>query len=1052
MQKRMFQAASLAALLSSPVLAPALGQAPGPAEVAQAAGSDQPVGLTAQGAPTPIVVLAVKGKVTWRPNADAPLKTAAVGDVLPEGAEVFTSVKAAIELQVGAGQKFTLDRLGKFIVREAIAAQGKEKTTVQVPYGRVQFQVSSATVANDVKIQAPDATLAVKGTTGGVEVSPGFPTLAFGGEFNRGVFDVDFGRGVVSTFRGNEQATANLPNPAEFSQETRFVDINDIWSHDGDEQFTIRDYQTVLFVLLEIAIREAVPEAPFDVFLIDEATQDLYRADIFGSGGFFGPLSGSSSAGRGVGTALFFPEGQAGLFGTLLRLESGAGSAQLLGVDLNASDLTFSPLASFSGFSGTLTGLGTLGDLLYAVQDRGSVNPDYISELTIDPLDNNMTAVVPRMNLGVQLEDSLAGVTPAGVLLVPGRLPTLGGRSNGAAGVLGANAVLFEIDPRNNYLSGAVSDISDSFEILPTTSIEPGLVINSVQRITGTSIVTDLQGTPILFVTTLATVNGVPNTTLVNLFTIGADGNSHLAAVARSTLQVEALAGESHGAVPASVVLAPAPSPSAIDSSLDPLFAALAYGPEAVQSGVLERLIVNQILATATDPSACASSSELTLNLATAIGAHVDQRSGAGAAIFDFRAGLPANHPCLAPSTGPGSNPLATGYAYIEENTGDIIARDLAGNEQVLRPGEGESKPVLGAALAGASGARSLLTLTAERALDGSLTPTLRSFDLQSPANAPQTLASFPRQELAGGVSRSFDLAGLGTIGSLIYTTGVERRSGEGGPQQGDPTVYEISGGTLVGRMAPGLQLQEGALAGAPARGTLFMLGQIPGSSGASGSFQLAGSGANAVLLEVDPRNNYLVSARSADQGDFSVQPGVPTAGVDPSTLTRVTGMTYLGNTLVMSAITNTGQQVVVQYNPTATNMPGDPNLRRVEAFPNGARLRELAGESTNSPPAPTQLSAPTGAIDTNSINRTFAAMAYSSQAAGSPVLRGLVAEHVAATSVNPAACRASAELNGPSLQGFLNQHVNQQSGVGQTVQQFRSSLPPNHPCLGRGG
>lgn len=1050
-QRRAMRAASLAATMSmaSAVLARQdQAPAPTPAAVAGAAGSAQPV---AAASPTVIVVRSVKGKVMWRASPEAEKKSAKAGDVLPEGAEVFTSVNAAIEIQVGAGQVFTLDRLGKFILREAIASQGKEKTTVQVPYGRVQFEVNSATVANDVKIQAPDATLAVKGTSGGVEVSPGFPTLAFGGEFNKGVFDVDFARAITTTFRGSEKASAQIPAIGEYAQEKRFVDTNDIWSHDGDEAFTIRDFQTVLFVLLEIVLRDLVPEAPFDVFFLDEATSNLYRSDIFGTGGLVGNVSGASNSGRGTGAAIVYPPNQGGLFGTLIRLESGQGSAELLALDLNHPDTGFQSLGSVNSFAGRLTGLGALGSQLYAVQDLGPTTPDLIARIVSDG--KGGFDVLPAMNLGIQLEDSLSGVTPAGVLLAPGRLPTGTGLSNGTPGVLGPNGVIFEVDPRNNYLSGAVSDFTDSFAPGPNTDVEPGLVINSVPRITGTSIVTDLSGTPILIVTTNATVNGQPNTTLINIFTVGADGNTRLAVVRRSTFRIEGLAGESRGTVPAPTTLSAAPSAGLIDGSLDSLFAAMAFSTDAVASGVVERLIANQIIQTARDPSGCAASAELHMNLSAAISNHIDQRSGTGATVYDFRSGLPLNHPCLAPGPGPGGSQLVTSLFYVDEFTGDIIARDLAGNEAPVRPGDGESKPVLGAAAIGNAASRTLLTLTNFRALDGSLTPTITGYSLTNPSAAPTTLASFPRQDLGGGISRSYDLAGLASVGSQVYASGFQNIQGDqtGAPQL-HAAVYEIAGGALSERAAPQMALQAGALAGAPARGTVYMLGQIPGTAGAAGAFQLAGSGANAVLLEVDPRNNYLVSAQSADQGDFNVQPATPTNGIDPATITRVTGMTYLGNTLVMNAVTQSGQSVIVQYNPGATNLPSDPHFRRFDAFPPSTRPRELAGEGTGSPPAPFPLNPSSSPIDTTTINRTFAMMAYSGQAAASGVVRALVAEHVAATSVNPAGCRASAELNGPSLQGFLNQHINQQAGVGQTVQQFRGSLPPNHPCRGQGG
>ncbi len=1041
-----------AAAVAAPIaLRAAHGQTPATsASTPAAAQATQPAESAAPAAasPVPIIVKAVKGRVTWRPTTDSALQPAKVGDVLREGAEVFTSVASAIEIQVGAGQVFTFDRLGKFILRTASVSGGTEASTVQVPYGRVQFNVSSATVANDVKIQAPDATLAVKGTIGGMEVAPGFPTLAFGGELNRGVFDVEFGR-ITTTFRGREAATAKTTSTARYAERGRYVNTNDIWSLHGDEDFSYEDFQTILFALLEIYLRDLVPEAPFDVFFIDETTGDLYLSNVFGTGGRLGATTGANTnVGRGTGAALVFGDSAAG---TYLRLESTQGNARLLSLDLGSSSREFQEIASGSGFAGLLTGLGALGNDLFAVQDLGSLTSDQIVQLTLDGKGD--LDIEPVMNLGIQLDDSLAGITPAGVLLVGGRLPT-GLGSNGAAGILGANGVLLEVDPRINYLSGATSDLDGSLAVLPTTDIEAGLVIDSVQRITGISLVIDVTGTPLLLVTTSATVGGIPNVPIVNIFTLDDQGNPQLAVVRRSTFRFEGLASESRGAVGESTVLAPAPSPSQIDQNVDALFADLAYSQSAVDSGVMERLIANQIVQTADDPAACASSVELMANLAAAIAAHIDQRAGAGAAIFDFRSGLSSGHPCEAPGAGGSGSTLATSFAFIDEYTGDLFTRDLAGNQTLFRPGDGQSRPILGAALGPTGGGtgRAFLSLMLERTPDGLETPTLWSLDLQSPGASPQRIGAFPQRfDDATNEFVSYELAGLATIGPRTFTSGFERRSP--GPEGGSAelaTIFEVTGPTsLALRMAPQLDMQAGALAGAPARGTIFALGQIPGTAGASGTFQLAGSGANAVLLEMDPRSNFLVDAHSADLGAFTIESGTAvTGGIDPASITRVVGMSFLGNTLVMNAVTTSGQNVIVHYNPGATNLPTDPRVRRLDGLPAFAqRPRELASEALVSPPAPIGPLPPSGPIDTISINRTFAQMGYSASAAASGVVRALVAEHIAATASNPALCRASSELNGPSLQSILGQHVNQQAGIGQTVFQFRQNLPVDHPC-----
>ncbi|MBL8758089.1 MAG: FecR domain-containing protein, partial [Phycisphaerae bacterium] len=131
---------------------------------AQAQPEVQPAATPPASAATQASIVAFEGKVRYRLGADKEWLPAKVGAILAEGAEVETGLRSAIQIRIGTGQVLTIDRASRVAIREAIARAGTEKTTVDLPYGRVKFEVSSASVANDVKIQAPDATLAVKGT------------------------------------------------------------------------------------------------------------------------------------------------------------------------------------------------------------------------------------------------------------------------------------------------------------------------------------------------------------------------------------------------------------------------------------------------------------------------------------------------------------------------------------------------------------------------------------------------------------------------------------------------------------------------------------------------------------------------------------------------------------------------------------------------------------------------------------------------------------------------------------------------------------------------
>lgn len=188
-----------------------------------------------------------------------------VGDELPEGAELETGIRSSVELRVkasdaadsapGAGQVFTIDRASRVMLREMLRVERTDKTTVDLPYGRVKFDVTSATIANDVQIQAPDACLAVKGTRGLIDVAAGHATEARGIEGNTGVFEVRFGarpagggagvgarpggggnHAVTATVRGRESVDHAAPTAAGLALRAGTIDPGASHARQGDER------------------------------------------------------------------------------------------------------------------------------------------------------------------------------------------------------------------------------------------------------------------------------------------------------------------------------------------------------------------------------------------------------------------------------------------------------------------------------------------------------------------------------------------------------------------------------------------------------------------------------------------------------------------------------------------------------------------------------------------------------------------------------------------------------------------------------------------------
>lgn len=213
--------ASLAtlAILSAAGQSLSIGAQPPAAEPSAQSASVQPAAAPAPASTDPAVaatVLEVVGLVQWRPAPDAPLRAAAVGDQLPPGSEIFTGHRSRTQIRLHGTQIFIIERLARVRLSEVIAATNASPATTRVdlPYGRVDFKVVSTRVSNDVRIKTPDAILAVKGTTGFINVQFG-RTEAGGGVDNTGNFTVTYENGQEGNIEDQNQTDSQDPNPAD---------------------------------------------------------------------------------------------------------------------------------------------------------------------------------------------------------------------------------------------------------------------------------------------------------------------------------------------------------------------------------------------------------------------------------------------------------------------------------------------------------------------------------------------------------------------------------------------------------------------------------------------------------------------------------------------------------------------------------------------------------------------------------------------------------------------------------------------------------------------
>jgi hypothetical protein len=475
--------------------------APAPAPVATPSDPAAPAAMA-----VPCFVRAVQGKVQVRDKPGAPLRKVEVGMVLGEGAELFTLAKSAVQIQIGAGQIFTVDFNTRVILREVINKSGTEKTSIDMPYGRITFDVTSTQVANDVTITAPDATLAVKGTSGGLQSRPGFGPLAFGGVLNKGLFDVKYDNRIVASITGSESSSGDSPDPASFERTSQFVDSAAGSSRETSEVEAIQT-QGFSSPIINTTPAPRTVNADNDIIkpdgtLFGETFLDLGTngSTLVGRDLFFNtrrvrtPISGVQGVVQGA-TILVNTSGQRTLL-IVDNVASGNGNTptfRTLNLD-NPNAFSYTTIGSvppvaggFGGFTTfTFFGLGAIENRLFA----GGVDSNFshgIFELDLGNLNN----LSPVGSVGVNLVTGLDAQLQPAMAAAPGRgtVFVIGTPNNtGGGGPSTPNWVLYEVNP----ISGSVVNTrstnganGDDFANQPTTTGSTNLSFNDVQVISG---------------------------------------------------------------------------------------------------------------------------------------------------------------------------------------------------------------------------------------------------------------------------------------------------------------------------------------------------------------------------------------------------------------------------------------------------------------------------------------------------------------------------------------------------------------------------------------
>lgn len=587
-----------------------------------------------------IFIRVIEGRAAFIRAGEKTAYVAKVGDMIEEGTEIMTSAAGLVRVQVGSGQMITVDRGSRVAVRTAISRAGKETTRIEVPLGRIGFDVQRVAGDNDVEIKAPDATLAVKGTTGFMEVTAGQPTVAAGGDLNTGQFNMLYNTGKAARVTTSKKTNSNRITTEKTEQANLFVEVADGKARSGDEEDFAAEHtnqpQTLASDLTKVTDKRftyangaSYYEGTIDGNIL--AKMDLTGVAFSQSGGYSGfsasPIAGTLSRDKAGRTVILTVENVGGFEGST---GSGAPMPVIRQLVLRRGSFVYETVASFAevgNFGRTsweFSGLASMGGALYAAGKTytafGTKDQQVESGQIYEVLGINGRVPNPVMNLGIDLQRGLAGDNRRGSLFVFGSLP---GTTFGFEGA--ANAILLQVDPRNNLVQNGWSTITGQF------ANRNGSLLSSMTAITGVSMVGNVlvvTGTNRTGQSVRATVTpfaGAGRVTGGSLINDGGGARVAYSANAAATAPAPGNLRPEGGTLPAR-------------DDINSLFSDLAFTMAARQSGVIEQIVRAQVLNTAFDRQAALASGDLSI-ISAILGqsTYDNQRAGVGLTVAEFR-------------------------------------------------------------------------------------------------------------------------------------------------------------------------------------------------------------------------------------------------------------------------------------------------------------------------------------------------------------------------------------------------------------------------------
>ncbi len=642
----------------------------------------QPAPAAAAPAPAPAadqtvnqaVVYAVQGKVDIKSTPDGAYAPAQQGQAVPPGATIRTGLKSAVQILVADSQLLTIDRLGAVTLEQAIRSGDVNRTSVEMPYGRVLFNVTSTQFANDVQIKAPDATLAVRGTVGGIEFNGGRPTIAFGDASNRGRIEVSYATGSKTVISDSSRSTSSNPEPAKHKLASAFVEGGDSGSRDdGEVSVLSRTPGWGLLGPIPLAgggsvltdglrsVSSSIPQSWFvqaelEPGQLQRREIDSGRSRAVGMLPVALPLAGLAVVGdvqRGF-SVLLLEGGRRGLnpnepdqaYNELWALDIGDGSGRG-----TSADSQFTLFAKFVDAAPgqpvlrapILTGLAAVDGALFSI----STSPGFeLAQTELVRLDPRTSHIEPVMNFSSNFESvALAGAPERGSMYVVGREAG----SDQTGGVFARVAVL-EFDARNSYVVDSFSAAAGDLDVRSGTSISPDVNFADLQSdsltVEGAAVV---RGKLQLAVRAFDGQRQSEARLQVGLdpATNFNENRPFLSTVSPgNTLGLSGIASAPPRGRRSSPTMLSNPEGAIDTTSINSLFAQMAYSRDSLRSGVLQRMVASEIINTSLDPSGCATSSLVGMIPDTML-QHADQTKGIGRTVAALRGNLGPDHPCF---------------------------------------------------------------------------------------------------------------------------------------------------------------------------------------------------------------------------------------------------------------------------------------------------------------------------------------------------------------------------------------------------------------------